>query len=877
MGYSIHFSADNELDKTRKVLRLQLGKKYFDLNSIVKNTSSETLRNILNVDSYHHLKTLASKDRISVNSFALKKIHKHLNVKNQNLFRGIEGTYRGDTKDFFHHLFPYLEAFSPNFVSSIRKNYAPEATVLLDPFGGLGTAPFTFLKEGGTAYFCEVNPLMQHIAYLKSKLRKTPLAVREELIPKLKKLRTDLSQTVDNYQQDTELRASYFKAFEGSNYFNNETLEDILKLRTLVDKLYCQDEILSLCLELSVIASLVPASNMQRAGDLRRKRADEIRRSSTNIRKHVAEKIQSFEQGLLTFGTDVNSPFLLTEDCRILSEIPSREVDLIITSPPYLNGTNYFRNTKIELWFIRIIQSENDLGKLRDRAITAGINDVRGIRSRQNPEHTFTSLNECITALDKNSYDRRIPQMVKWYGNDLYNGFKGAISHLKNGGVVAVDIGDSIYCEIKVPTDLLVQEILELHGCEILEKIIVRKRVSRSGAELKQVCVVAKKKALLENKSPNKKKPYFEKEWNSFRADLPHTALPYSNRNWGHQNHSLCSYQGKLKPAIAKFLVDTFVPSKGRLLDPFAGVGTIPFEAALSGKKSFGFDISPSAIAISKAKLWIPQRESIHAKVLELAGHINNHSSNSATAWLPNFNKELPEYFHPRTLDEIICARNWFQLQKPWDEITSLLLTATMHVLHGNRPYALSRRSHPITPFAPTGEFEYKSLIEKINQKLNKTLNAEYPKDFVEGSIYFQDAVENWPLNVIDLNAVITSPPFFDSTRFHLANWMRLWFAGWEKEDFKYEQRRFIDEKQKDSFACYESIIRQSKERLNINGVVVFHLGKSKKCDMAEQILAIGKYWFNRHEMFNESVKHCESHGIRDKGTVTDHQYLVLY
>ena len=41
-----------------------------------------------------------------------------------------------------------------------------------------------------------------------------------------------------------------------------------------------------------------------------------------------------------------------------------------------------------------------------------------------------------------------------------------------------------------------------------------------------------------------------------------------------------------------------------------------------------------------------------------------------------------------------------------------------------------------------------------------------------------QDATEWWPADVNELDAVITSPPFFDSTRFYLGNWMRLWFCG---------------------------------------------------------------------------------------------------
>ena len=75
----------------------------------------------------------------------------------------------------------------------------------------------------------------------------------------------------------------------------------------------------------------------------------------------------------------------------------------------------------------------------------------------------------------------------------------------------------------------------------------------------------------------------------------------------------------------------------------------------------------------------------------------------------------------------------------------------------------------------------------------------------------------------------------------------------------------------------YASILRQARERLKPDGVVVLHLGKSVKCDMAGELIGLGRKWFRSADVFDESVVHCESHGIRDKGTVTSHQYLVLY
>ncbi len=127
-----------------------------------------------------------------------------------------------------------------------------------------------------------------------------------------------------------------------------------------------------------------------------------------------------------------------------------------------------------------------------------------------------------------------------------------------------------------------------------------------------------------------------------------------------------------------------------------------------------------------------------------------------------------------------------------------------------------------------------------------------------------------------DSNAVITSPPFFDSTRFYLANWMRLWFCGWEAEDFRIQPLAFVDERQKRSFEVYEAVFRQARERLKPGGVMVLHLGKSRKCDMAAMLQRVALRWFRVADSFTEQVDHCESHGIRDKGTVTAHQFLLL-
>src|SRR5690606_12113537 len=113
-----------------------------------------------------------------------------------------------------------------------------------------------------------------------------------------------------------------------------------------------------------------------------------------------------------------------------------------------------------------------------------------------------------------------------------------------------------------------------------------------------------------------------------------------------------------------------------------------------------------------------------------------------------------------------------------------------------------------------TGEFEYRALMPRLRAKVEKSLNIDLGNSYIPGKVYFQDITASWPAEVDDLDSIITSPPFFDSTRFYQANWLRLWFAGWNDDDFKLKPKIFIDEKQKKSFDVYETIFRQSRERL---------------------------------------------------------------
>lgn len=776
-----------------------------------------------------------------------------------------------------HSWYQLLEGYSYGFVRAILDKFAPSSRRVLDPFCGTGTTALEACRMGKEGLYCEINPVLQFLIKVKAQALVMDDQSRKSISDALRELASNYKGHLSSVSEDRRLESSYNSTFGDSKFFFEESFKKVLRARVVIDELYYTDPILADFLTIATLASLIPASSLKRAGDLRFRNPKELRKMrplESSVRSkliEIANDISRLKQ--------VNSakPLLICEDARKLGLIPPLKIDAVVTSPPYVNGTNYFRNTKVELWFLRCLHSPGDLRRFRTKTVTSGINSVQS-SARARARVNCPELRDVVEELEGNAYDRRIPILVESYFADLNEIFGGLDAHMCNGGLLAVDIGDSIYAGVHVPVDRILVSVLEEKGYSKEDEILLRKRQSHDGSPLRQVLLILRKTTSSVHYG-NKPKKWWNGNWIDFKENLPHQNETFSKRNWGHPLHSLCSYQGKMKPSLAHHLVRIFAPNGGKMLDPFAGVGTIPFEGALHGVKSFGFEISPAAKIIASAKVARPERTKCLEMIRSLKRYINSSTPSSqdlTTARAFGFNHKLSEYYHPDTLKEIVLARKYFQENEPSNPSEYLVMACLLHILHGNRPYALSRRSHPITPFAPTGPYEYRPLIPRLMDKVNRSLVLQYPPSFVEGKIFFQDSTSWWPREVDELDAIVTSPPFFDSTRFYLANWLRLWFCGWEKEDFRNKPRRFIDERQKSGFSVYGSIFRQARERLKQGGVMVLHLGGSKKCDMARELSEIASRWFVVADIFEESVEHCESHGIRDKGTVKKHQYLVL-
>lgn len=368
-------------------------------------------------------------------------------------------------------------------------------------------------------------------------------------------------------------------------------------------------------------------------------------------------------------------------------------------------------------------------------------------------------------------------------------------------------------------------------------------------------------------------------KWEVFKNTFPHQQQPYSKREWGGPAHSMCSYQGKMKPALAHHLIECFSKPGDTIVDPFSGAGTIPFEACRMDRAGFGIDISSLGHILTLGKVGNTKPSKVEKLLCDLDTFIKTYrmtNEDQSGAAAVKFNSSIPDYFHVDTFREVIAARKFFLSR--WDSGPewALLYSSTLHLLHGNRPYALSRNSHPVTPYSPTGPFEYRALMPRLQEKLDRMKPELEKTDRAFGGSAQGDCTEIWPASIPRADVVITSPPFFASTRFYMTNWMRFWFAGWEREDFDDKPADYVETRQKVNLDIYRKFFAAARERLSDHGTLILHLGDSKKCDMGAELAKRVDPWFDVADCFTESVEHCESHGIRDKGSVTGHTYLVL-
>lgn len=390
-----------------------------------------------------------------------------------------EGVFADNRKLPIHRWYPFIEGYSSYLVQRALDEHAG-ATSIFDPFSGSGTTALTAAMRGRPSTFTEVNPYLAWVAQVKTKASR--FVDPSELDRIIKVVHSAASHTWSLESNDDPL----VTLSERRDYFNADNLAVIVgTLDTIDQELEGWGKDLA---RLAVASSLVPSSNMMRRTDLRRRTPKDPR--PTQFAAEVTQRISEIVEDVRTVAHEITASPRCIGTNALEPYDDHDPFDLVITSPPYLNGTNYCRNTKLELLMLGFMQSEKELELLRPAMVTAGINNV----SKANrPADDIASIHETVAQLESATYDQRVPKMVTRYFSDMKMVLGRLNAESVSGATLWLDIGDSKYSGVHVKTDKLLVDVASTVGWDHVETEELRTRRSYDGTNLSQVLLKFKK------------------------------------------------------------------------------------------------------------------------------------------------------------------------------------------------------------------------------------------------------------------------------------------------------------------------------------------------------------------------------------------------
>lgn len=154
-------------------------------------------------------------------------------------------------------------------------------------------------------------------------------------------------------------------------------------------------------------------------------------------------------------------------------EVNQGSVDLLITSPPYLNNYHYNRNTRPHLYWLGFCNSPKDFKQLEQRNFGTYWQTARDMDPVSlDPAIAHAEIDSLVSDLRAVNPEKGIYGGQGWanyaalYFNDCLRFAEGMKWCLRPGATALVVIGNSILQGIPVPTDRFLAEIAERAGME---------------------------------------------------------------------------------------------------------------------------------------------------------------------------------------------------------------------------------------------------------------------------------------------------------------------------------------------------------------------------------------------------------------------------
>jgi DNA modification methylase len=341
--------------------------------------------------------------------------------------------------------------------------------------------------------------------------------------------------------------------------------------------------------------------------------------------------------------------------------------------------------------------------------------------------------------------------------------------------------------------------------------------------------------------------------------------------------HGISPYQGKLAPTRARELIELLSVEGDLVVDPFCGCGTVLLEAWSMGRRGFGLDLNPYAVAVAKAKI-SPFETALAAanRIDELAVDVAKSRARIDLRCVPGW---VRDFYHPETLRDALAWSASLRLRKE-----RFLFGCFLNLLHHQRPGFLSFPAAHVTPHLrsslfPKQEFahlyEYRDVLSRLHKKVQRTLKHGVPlNDQIDRAAFVGDAASK-RLSSIEIDCIVTSPPYMAELDYARDNRIRLWFCG--HEDWRALDGR-VSPNRPAFIALMERCFTAWEKQLRSGGHLALVLGDSrrsgaKRVDVPQVVRDLMDKRFKGFDLVDFSVSEIPSRSrvVRNRiGTVAE-------
>jgi len=419
----------------------------------------------------------------------------------------------GDNKSLpVHRWVPWIAGYSASFVDDVISTYLPprKASLVLDPFCGVGTTLLQAILRGHDAIGFEINPYPALAARAKLDALRVCLPELDAAITAMQESATSWKTVaVSPWITPPSLKSRI-------PFFSPKVERQVLHAQAFVNGI--KSEMVANLFRVAFGAVMVSFSNYTYEPSLGTRPAagkplvDDADVSRVllgklhQMRVDIAWVQQEAQGHRYSTGRVVNANFFAANE-----QLEDGAVDLMVTSPPYMNNYHYVRNTRPQLYWLNFISSPRDQKSLETGNFGQYWQTVRDAAplSLEFEHHRLEGILQQLrqTRRDKGAYGGPgWANYVTAYFNDCFRFVSVLGRVLAPGGVGVVVIGNSIIQGVNVDTENILGEIAEMQGL-LLEGVhcIREKRVGasitrssvrhgeRNGASLSESAVVLRR------------------------------------------------------------------------------------------------------------------------------------------------------------------------------------------------------------------------------------------------------------------------------------------------------------------------------------------------------------------------------------------------